>query len=148
MKKYKFKINDGDYDVTINGIDGDVADVEVNGTPYSVNISQGLKVSKTPILVRSAVEMKPGENKVAEKLAPMPINAKPSAKTINAPLPGSILKVMVNVGDAFKDGDVLMVMESMKMENNILAERNGTVVRVCAPAGSSVMQDDPLLEIE
>lgn len=148
MKKYKFNISETDYDVTVNNIDGDVAAVEVNGTSYSVTISQGIKVSKTPILVRNAVEMKPGENKVAEKLAPMPINAKPSSKTINAPLPGNIIKVLVNEGDTFKEGDVLMVMESMKMENNILAERSGTIVKIRAAAGTSVMQDDPLFEIQ
>lgn len=148
MKKYKFKINEVDYDVTVNNIDGDIADVEVNGTSYAVTINQGIKTSKTPILVRKEVANVPGENKVAEKLAPMPINAKPSARAINAPLPGSILKVLVKEGDAFKDGDVLMVMESMKMENNILAEKNGTVVKVCVAVGTSVMQDDPLLEIQ
>lgn len=148
MKKYKFKINDVDYDVTVNNIDGDMASIEVNGNTYSVAINQGLKSTKTPILVRNAVEMKPGENKVAEKLAPMPINAKPSSKTINAPLPGAILKVLVKEGDTFKDGDVLMVMESMKMENNILAERSGTIVKVCATVGTSVMQDEPLFEIQ
>lgn len=148
MKKYKFKINEKDYDVAVNGIDGDVANVEVNGTSYAVTISQGIKTSKTPILIRKEVQSKPGENKVAEKLAPMPINAKPSSKTINAPLPGSILKVLVKEGAAFKEGDALMIMESMKMENNILAEKSGTIVRICAPAGTSVMQDDPLFEIQ
>lgn len=149
MKKYKFTINENDYNVVIKGIDDDVAEVEVNGNPYSIQIhqTQAQKASKTPILVRKEVQNKPGENKVAEKIAPMPIAAKPSSKTINAPLPGSVLKINVNAGDSFKEGDVLMVMESMKMENNILAEKAGTIVRVIVTPGASVMQEEPLFEI-
>ncbi|HHT23293.1 MAG TPA: biotin/lipoyl-binding protein [Bacteroidales bacterium] len=148
MKKYKFTINDKDYSVVINDIENDVADVEVNGTAYSIKLNQAQKTSKTPILIRKEVQNKPGENKVAEKLAPMPITAKPSSKTINAPLPGSILKINFKEGDSFNEGDVLMVMESMKMENNVLAERAGTVVRVCTAVGETVMQDDALFEIQ
>ena len=58
------------------------------------------------------------------------------------------LKISVKEGDTFKEGDVLMVMESMKMENNILAERSGTIVRVCATVGTPVMQDEVLFEIQ
>lgn len=147
MKKYKFTINENDYNVVVKDVDNDVAEVEVNGTEYSIQLHQTQK-SKTPILIRKEVQNKPGENKVAEKLAPMPITAKPSSKTINAPLPGSVLKINVSAGDTFKEGDVLMVMESMKMENNILAEKSGTVVRVSVTPGASVMQDEPLFEVE
>ena len=147
MKKYKFTINEKDYNVVIKDVDDDVAELEVNGTPYSIQLHQQ-KASKTPILVRKEVQNKPGENKVAEKLAPMPITAKPSSKTINAPLPGSVLKINYNAGDTFSEGDVLMVMESMKMENNNLAEKSVTIVRVCVAPGTSVMQDEALFEIQ
>ena len=148
MKKYKFTISEKEYNVVVKDVDDDVAEVEVNGNPYSIFIHKKRQTPKTPILVRKEVQVVPGENKVAEKLAPMPITAKPSSKTINAPLPGSVLKVNFNAGQSFKEGDVLMVMESMKMENNILAERSGTIVRVCVAAGSSVMQDEALFEIQ
>lgn len=148
MKKYKFTINENDYNVVIKDVDDDMAEVEVNGTNYSIQLHQTQVKPKTPILIRKEVQNKPGENKVAEKLAPMPITAKPSSKTINAPLPGSVLKINVNVGDSFKEGDALMVMESMKMENNILAEKSGTIVRICVTPGASVMQDEALFEIE
>lgn len=78
----------------------------------------------------------------------MPITAKPSSKTINAPLPGSVIKIVVEVGSVIKEGDVLMVMGSMKMENNILAEKSGTIVKVCVAPGASVMQDEALFEIQ
>lgn len=146
MKKYKFTLNGGNYDVVIKGIDGDVAEMEVNGSSYSVKINEELKVSKTPTLVRKEVQTKPGVNRVAEKLAPMPIGARPSSRGLNSPLPGNILKVNVSEGSEFKEGDVLMVMESMKMENNVLAERNGTVSKVNVQVGQAVLQNDILLE--
>jgi biotin carboxyl carrier protein len=150
MKKYKFTINEKDYSVVIKDVDDDVAELEVNGTPYSIQVhqTQSQKAPKTPILVRKEVQNKPGENKVAEKLAPMPLTAKPSSKTINAPLPGSVLSINVKQGDSFNEGDVLMVVESMKMENNILAEKSGTIMRVCVTPGSSVMQDEALFEFQ
>lgn len=148
MKKYKFTINESDYNVVIHDIDEDIADVEVNGKSYSIKLHQAPKVSKTPVLVRKDIKTIPGENKVAEKLAPMPITAKPSSKTINAPLPGSVLSINVKEGDTFSEGDVLMIMESMKMENNILAEKSGTIVRVCVTPGGTVMQDEALFEIQ
>lgn len=146
MKKYKFTINGGDYEVIIKGIEDDIATLEVNGSSYNVKINQeDKKVSKTPILVRKEVERKPGETK--EKLSPVSTDVKPSSKLIKSPLPGSIIKIMVNDGDSVKEGDVLLVMESMKMENNILAERNGTITKVCVKAGQAVLQEETLFEM-
>ncbi len=146
MKKYKFTLNGGNYDVIIKGIEDDVAEMEVNGSSYSIKINEELKTTKTPTLVRKEVETKPGVNRVAEKLAPMPIGARPSSKGLNSPLPGNILVINVKEGDTFQEGDVLMVMESMKMENNVLAERSGTVSKLNVQVGQAVLQDDVLLE--
>lgn len=148
MKKFDFNINGDDYNVHIKSIEGDVAEIEVNGTPYTVNIKQEVKTQKTPILVRKESPSKAATERVVENMTPVPNSAKPSGKAIKSPLPGSIIKVLVNEGDTFKEGDVLLIMESMKMENNILAERSGTVVKVCAPAGSSVLQDEDLLLVQ
>ena len=68
--------------------------------------------------------------------------------TVKSPLPGSIMKVLVAAGKAVKKGDVLLTMESMKMENNVCAEADGTVKAVFVEPGKNVMQDDKLLEIE
>jgi len=148
MKKFDFNINGDDYQVLIKSVEGNIAEIEVNGTPYSVKIKQELKTSKTPILVRKEGQSKSADKRIIENLSPVSSSSKPSAKAIKSPLPGSIIKILVNEGDAFKEGDVLMVMESMKMENNILAERSGTIVKVCAPAGSSVLQDADLFLVQ
>jgi biotin carboxyl carrier protein len=130
-------------------VEGDTAELEVNGTPYTVKMHQEIKTTKTPVvLVRKEVQTKQGDERAKENLTPVSESKRPSAKAIKSPLPGNILKVNVAVGDIFKEGDVLMVMESMKMENNILAERNGKILKVCAPAGKAVLQDEVLFEIE
>lgn len=147
MKKYKFLINGISYEVKVNGIEDGVADVSVNGSSYSVNIEQEVKQSsKTPKLVRKEVERKPGENK--EKTAPVEPTKRPSSTTIKSPLPGNIIKILVNEGDTFVEGDVLLVMESMKMENNIQAEKSGKITKVRVASGVAVLQDDVLFEYE
>jgi biotin carboxyl carrier protein len=149
MKKFNFTISGNSYSVNVKGIEGNIAEIEVNGTPYDIEIAQEVKTTKTPVvLVRKEVNTKQGDERVKENLSPVSEGKKPSAKTIKSPLPGNILKVNVNVGDSFEDGDVLMVMESMKMENNILAERSGTITKVCVQVGKTVLQDDVLFEIE
>lgn len=148
MKKFDFNINGDDYNVHIKSVEGDVAEIEVNGTPYTVNIKQEVKTSKTPTLVRKETPSKASTERTVENMTPAASSSKPSGKAIKSPLPGSIIKVMVSEGDSFVEGDVLLVMESMKMENNILAERSGTVVKVCAPAGSAVLQDEDLLLVQ
>ncbi|MBP6635545.1 MAG: biotin/lipoyl-binding protein [Paludibacter sp.] len=70
------------------------------------------------------------------------------AKPMRSPLPGSILKVAVSAGQHVKRGDLLLTLESMKMENSIYAEKNGIVKKIHVQAGQSVMQDDVLLDIE
>lgn len=148
MKKFSFEINGSKYEVNVKKVEGENAKIEVNGTPYSVKIHQEIKTSKTPILVRSEVSNADAPKVAGEKMTPVLETKKPSSKTIKSPLPGNVFKVNVKAGDVFKEGDILMVLESMKMENNILAETNGTIVKVNAPEGKAVLQDEVLFEIE
>lgn len=149
MRKFSFTINGNDYSVRVRRIEGDTASIELNGTPYNVKINNEIKTTKTPtVLVRKDVNTKSGDERVKENLQPISESKRPSARQIKSPLPGNVLKVNVSEGDSFKEGDILMVMESMKMENNILAERNGKITKVCAPVGKAVLQDEVLFEIE
>lgn len=145
MKKFDFNINGDDFQVNIKNSDSTQVELEVNGTPYTVLLKKEIKQTKTPVLVRKESASKAADIRVVENMTPVSDGAKPSSKSIKSPLPGSIIKVLVNEGDTFSEGDVIMIMESMKMENNIIAERGGTVVKVCAPAGSSVLQDADLI---
>lgn len=139
MKNYKFKINGNEYSVEVKSLEDNVAEIEVNGTPYQVELTKEIKTSKTPRLVRSA----PSPKKEAK-----PISVKTGLSKTEAPLPGSIFKINVKEGDEVNKGQTLLIMEAMKMENNILAEKDGVVKSIKVKEGDSVLQGDLLIEIE
>ena len=139
MKKFKFTINGNEYAVDVLEIEDNICKLEVNGTPYTVEIEKKVKSSKTPTIVRP----------VAKEISKPEIDKKESgsAHPITAPLPGVVMEVNVNPGDIIKKGQLLMVMEAMKMENKVLSDRNDVVESVRVSKGDSVLQGDVLLEI-
>ncbi|RLD57414.1 MAG: acetyl-CoA carboxylase biotin carboxyl carrier protein subunit [Bacteroidetes bacterium] len=138
MKNYKFKIRGNQYFVDILSVEKDNIEVEVNGTKYKVEIEHNIKQSKTPTIIRHKVTPPKAKPKTtASKLS-----------VINAPLPGNIFKLIVKEGDSVEKGDVLLIMEAMKMENNILAETSGVVKKIHISEGDNVLQNDKLIEIE
>lgn len=139
MKKFKFTIRGHDYDVEVLSLEGRVARVEVNGTKYKVEIQSEAKASKTPTLVRKEVP-KPKDAHLIKKGS--------SVQTIKAPLPGIIMQVNVKEGDEISRGMTLLVYEAMKMENKLVAEKDGVVRSVKVIAGQNILQGDVLLEIE
>ncbi len=140
MKKFFFKIKGRQYDVEVKQFEEGIAEVDVNGTVYEVEVEGPKKpTSKTPTLVRQRVDNKPSDAKIKQTAG--------AAATIKAPLPGAIIKINVAVGDSVKSGDTVMVMEAMKMENNIQAEASGTVKAIKVSVGDTVMQDDLLIEL-
>jgi glutaconyl-CoA/methylmalonyl-CoA decarboxylase subunit gamma len=143
MKKFKFAINGNNYEVEILGFEDNIAKVEVNGTMYDVEIQKDLKVPKTPTLVRAEAP-KPTlkETKIPKNIT------RTTNLSIKAPLPGTIIQVLVKAGDKVAIGDKLLTMEAMKMENNVVSEKNGTVRVVNVKPGDTVMQNDVLVEIE
>ncbi len=140
MKKFKFTVAGNKYDVEIKDFEDSVATIEVNGTTYEVEVHQEVKTPKTPKLVRKEVVRNPGEGAVPTKST--------GAGATKAPLPGNIFKINVSVGDAVKRGDVLLIMEAMKMENNVLAEKDGVVKAIKVEVGAAVLQNDILIEFE
>lgn len=140
MKDYKFTINGNTYNVSLKSLEDNVAELEVNGTQYSVELHKEVKASKTPKLVRAKTP-KPTS-------APNPLSKKASLSQVKAPLPGNILEIMVREGDEVKKEQVLMVMEAMKMENKVLAELSGKVKSIKVTVGESVLQGQVLIEIE
>lgn len=139
MKKFKFTIRGHDYDVEVVSLEDSIARVEVNGTKYKVEIHAEKKSSKTPKLVRKEVP-KAKDSHVIKKGA--------SIQMIKAPLPGIIIQVMVKEGEEIKRGNTLLMYEAMKMENKLVAEKDGIVKSVKVNAGDSILQGDVLLEIE
>ena len=144
MKNFSFEINGRNYEVNVISNEGGFAQVVVNGTPYNVKINGMESVPVAP-----APQPVPAAAPAVQPVAAPPTPAAPvgeGSKKITSPLPGSVIKVNVEVGQSFKEGDVLCIMESMKMENNITAEFGGTITKICAPAGSAVLQDEVLFE--
>ena len=144
MKKFKFTIAGQPYDTTVNEIEPNVCEVTVNGTVFQVEIEKQETVKKKPV-----VAPRPAATGAAAPTA-KPAAAPASAGTtvVKSPLPGSIVKVMVQAGQEIKKGDTLLTMESMKMENVIASEVTGKVKSVLVQPGQNVMQDDKLVEIE
>ena len=120
--------------------------VSLNGKNYEVEVTESeavlTKVTDTPVQAPAAAPVQPA--------APAPAAAAASVSggtNVISPMPGTILSVNVTVGQAVKAGDVLMVLEAMKMENDIVASADGTVRQLLVSKGSTVNTDDVLAVI-
>jgi biotin carboxyl carrier protein len=139
MKKFKFTIQGNQYEVEVFSFEDNIANVEVNGTRYNVEVHQQVVQPKTPVLVRQEVPApRRSETKIRKNIG---------ATQIKAPLPGNIMQIFVRTGDEVKKGDKLLIYEAMKMENSILAEKDGTIIAIKVQPGDSVLEGDVLIEL-
>ena len=146
MKKFKFKINGNQYNAEVISVEDNIAEIEINGTKYSVEVDKAMQPVKTPKLVRSvSVPSTDSHPSVAKTASP---SAPKGGGTIKSPLPGVILEIFVKVGDVVNIGQRLLVLEAMKMENNIEADKAGKIVSIAKNKGDSVMEGDVLIVIE
>jgi len=146
MKKFKFTINGNQYDTEILNVEEGNAEIVVNGTKYVVEMEQAITVPKTPKLVRSLSVPSTDVHPSVSKTRSTSIHQ--GAGTIQSPLPGSIIRISVKVGDVVKIGQQLLVLEAMKMENNIESDKAGKIVAIHKQEGESVMEGDVLITIE
>ena len=121
--------------------------VTINDKVYEVEVEKG----KANLIKTTAVAAAPAPA-AAPAAAPAPAAASPAAVAanatpVNAPMPGTILNVKVNVGDQVKEGDVVVILEAMKMENEICAPKSGTVAQVLTAKGSTVNTGDAMISI-
>ena len=160
MAKYEYKVKGVDYVVEIQDVEGNIANVTVNGIPFEVEMKQPVKSSK------QKVKLNEGQNNVsaspAASTSPAIVSssaassdsassskqATPAAgKPVVAPLPGTINEIKVKVGDKVNAGDTVVVLEAMKMQNNIDAETSGTIASINVNKGDAVMEGDTLVTI-
>ena len=145
MKKFKFTINGNQYEAAILSIDENIAEVNVNGKVYTVEMDRNIPMSKTPKLVRSlavpSTDSHPSISKTSNPSAPK------GSGNIKSPLPGIILMLHVKEGDSVKIGQKLITLEAMKMENNINADKEGIVTSLKVKQGDQVMEGDLLIQI-
>ena len=142
MRTYKFKINGNEYNVEINSVEGNIADVTVNGASYKVEMD-------TPVApAPAAAPSTPATSAPAPAPAPAPAAAPAGpGKVITSPLPGVIIEVSVKEGQAVKAGQKVAVIEAMKMENEIQASCDGTVTAVLVNKGDSVLEGAEIVKI-
>lgn len=143
MKEYKYTIEGNQYSVAIEEAGETAAKVTVNGTEYNVEWEK-------PKEEKPVVKVKPVAAKPAATPAPAaaPAATPVSGNAIKTPLPGVIIDVKVNVGDTVKKGETVVVLEAMKMENNINADRDGKVISIAVKKGDTVADGAALVILE
>ena len=149
MNKYQYKVQGVDYEVEIEEVEGNIAKVNVNGIPFEVELQKPINAAKHPTITRPKVE---APKPVAPTPPPAAAPAQPAAPAgagspVKAPLPGTITELKVQVGQQVNVGDVVLVLEAMKMQNNIEAEYAGTVTSITAKPGETVMEGSVLMTI-
>ena len=140
MKEYKFKINGKDFHVAVNGISGTKADVTVNGVNYDVELENAV----APVQQAAPAQSAPVAPVASAPKAPAHATG---GKAITSPLPGVIISVDVKEGSVVKRGQKVAVIEAMKMENDILADADGTVTAVHVSKGDTVAEDAKIVTI-
>ena len=144
MKEYKFKINGKDFHVAVNGISGTKADVTVNGVNYYVELENAVAPVQQAAPAQTAPVAPVASAPKAQAAAPAHATG---GKAITSPLPGVIISVDVKEGSVVKRGQKVAVIEAMKMENDILADADGTVTAVHVSKGDTVAEDAKIVTI-
>ena len=149
MNKYQYKVQGVDYDLDIEEVEGNLAKVSVNGIQFEVELKRPINpvhAIKKP-KVAAPKPAAPAPAPAAAPVAAAPAAAPGSGNPVKAPLPGTISSISVKVGDQVNVGDTVLVLEAMKMQNNIEAEYAGTVTSIVVNPGDSVMEGAVLLTI-
>ena len=141
MKEYKYTIDGQEYVVAIGDIVDNVASVTVNDEEFKVEMEPEQEPEKKKVVLGQPAQQDSEENVTSAAN----VN---TANAVKAPLPGVITEIKVAVGDEVKAGDVVIVLEAMKMANNLEAEKDGKVTAICVKTGESVLEDSPLVVIE
>ena len=156
--KYQYTVKGDDYEVEIQDIEGNIANVTVNGIPFEVEMKQPVKAGKQKVKLseeRRAEESEErrvkSEESNSSSASVASTSSAPTAgagKPVVAPLPGTINEIKVKVGDKVNAGDTVVILEAMKMQNNIEAETSGTITSINVNKGDAVMEGDTLVTIK
>lgn len=151
MNKYQYKVKGVDYEVEIAEVEGNIAKVNVNGIPFEVELQKPINAAKHPTMTAPKVQApQPAAAPAApaaQSEAPAAAAAAGAGQAVKAPLPGTITDIRVQVGQQVSAGDIVLVLEAMKMQNNIEAEASGKISAIMVKQGDSVMEGTVLLTI-
>ncbi|MBD8971396.1 MAG: acetyl-CoA carboxylase biotin carboxyl carrier protein subunit [Prevotella sp.] len=158
MAKYQYTVKGVDYEVEIQDIEGNIANVTVNGIPFEVEMKQPVKAGKQKVKLSeerraegSEERRVKSEESNSSSASAASTSSAPTAgagKPVVAPLPGTINEIKVKVGDKVNAGDTVVILEAMKMQNNIEAETSGTITSINVNKGDAVMEGDTLVTIK
>ena len=151
MNTYKYKVKGVDYEVEIAEVEGNIAKVNVNGIPFELELQKPINAAKHPSMARPKADAPRPTAAPAPQPAAAPAPQHAAAASVGnplkAPLPGTVTEVKVQVGQQVNVGDTVLVLEAMKMQNNIEAENSGTVTSVMVNKGDTVMEGTVLVTI-
>ena len=158
MAKYQYTVKGVDYEVEIQDIEGNIANVTVNGIPFEVEMKQPVKAGKQKVKLSEGRRTEESEERRVKSeecnsssVSAASTSSAPTAaagKPVVAPLPGTINEIKVKVGDKVNAGDTVVILEAMKMQNNIEAETSGTITSINVNKGDAVMEGDTLVTIK
>ena len=165
MAKYQYTVKGVDYEVEIQDIEGNIANVTVNGIPFEVEMKQPVKAGKQKVKLGGSANERASSSSSAPQSAKASADLQSAAssgqtgnagdagkaatgKPVVAPLPGTINEIKVKVGDKVNAGDTVVILEAMKMQNNIEAETSGTITGINVNKGDAVMEGDTLVTIK
>ena len=143
MKEYKYIIDGKEYKVAINEVVDNVANVTVNGDSFQVEMEKEAEPEKKKVVLGKAE--KKAEESESTTTSAANVN---TDNAVKAPLPGVIRDIPVVIGDTVAVGDTVVVLEAMKMANNLEAEKAGKVTAILVKVGENVLEDTALVVIE
>ena len=145
---YKYTVNDRDYTVEIEEIEGQTAKVNVNGRPFNVKLNKPLKPAASvhkPVKVEKPI---PVENTSTQNETPSTPKKQPgSGLKITSPLPGTVVELLLKEGDMVNKGETVLILEAMKMQNSIEADESGKITSIVVKEGDTVMEGEVLFTI-
>ena len=152
MKTYQYKVKGVDYKVEIAEVEGNIAKVNVNGIPFEIELQKPINAAKHPqmntpkVVVAKPAPVRPVVTTPVAQLV-QPTQPTSAGTPLKSPLPGTITDVKVQVGQQVNVGDTVLVLEAMKMQNNIEAEVSGQITSITVKPGDTVMEGTVLITI-
>ena len=148
MNTYKYKVKGVDYEVEIAEVEGNIAKVNVNGIPFELELQKPINAAKHPTMNKPKVEApRPAAPSAAPAPTPSTAPAAGAGNALKAPLPGTVTEIKVQVGQQVSVGDTVLVLEAMKMQNNIESDYAGKVTSILVKPGETVMEGAVMLTI-
>ena len=148
MNKYQYTLDGVDYDVEIISVENNIAEVKVNDKTFNVKVKDHIKPTRPQRVHLTAPQTANDDASVykSEKVSTDTLNLE--GEKVYAPLPGTVTEIRVNVGDSVKAGQTVIVLEAMKMQNNIECDVPGRVSAILVKPGDTVMEGAALLTIK